>query len=67
VIGFDDNYYASVMHPPLSSIYVPKVEMGMAAMKLLMERIENRKQLCQTRVIPVELVVRESSMQNHII
>ncbi|MCH8012590.1 MAG: LacI family DNA-binding transcriptional regulator [Candidatus Marinimicrobia bacterium] len=67
VIGFDDNYYASVMHPPLSSIYVPKVEMGMAAMKLLKERIENRKQLCQTRVIPVKLVVRESSMQNHII
>lgn len=67
VIGFDDNYYASVMHPPLSSIYVPKVEMGMAAIKLLMERIENRKQLCQTRVTQVELVVRESSMQNHII
>lgn len=65
VIGFDDNNYARTTHPPLSSVHVPKIEMGVAAMKLLMERIGNRKQLCQTRVIPVELVIRESSVKNH--
>ncbi len=61
VVGFDDNNFASLSHPPLSSIHVPKVELGVEAVKLLMSRIDNPQQIYQTRIIPVELVVRESS------
>ncbi|MFQ6608106.1 MAG: LacI family DNA-binding transcriptional regulator [Fidelibacterota bacterium] len=64
VIGFDDVNYAAVTHPPLSTVHVPKIEMGMEAVRLLMDRIKNSERLYQTRLIPVELVVRESSQKN---
>jgi len=64
LVGFDDVNYAAVTHPPLSSVHVPKIEMGVEAVKLLMNRIDNPQQLPQTRLIPVELVVRESSSRN---
>jgi LacI family transcriptional regulator len=65
VIGFDDVNFAAVAHPPLTSVHVPKVEMGMAGVKLLRERIENPERAFQTRILPVELVIRESSMSNN--
>ncbi|MEE9189708.1 MAG: LacI family DNA-binding transcriptional regulator [Candidatus Neomarinimicrobiota bacterium] len=64
VVGFDDVNFAAVAHPPLTSVHVPKVEMGMAGVKLLKERIENPDRAFQTRTLPVELVIRESSMSN---
>ena len=64
VVGFDDINYAAVTHPPLTSVHVPKTEMGVEAMKLLMERIADMDRLHQTRLVPVELVVRESSQCN---
>ena len=62
VVGFDDVNFAAVAHPPLSSVHVPKVEMGMAGVTLLKERMKNPDRAFQTRVLPVELIIRESSM-----
>ncbi|MBC8401150.1 MAG: LacI family DNA-binding transcriptional regulator [Candidatus Marinimicrobia bacterium] len=66
VVGFDDNYYAAISHPTLSSVHVPKIEMGFEATKLLMNRIANPNKIYQTRTVPVKLVVRESSQKNHV-
>ncbi len=62
VIGFDNNNYASLTHPPLTSVQVPKIELGVEAIRLLISRIENPQQIHQTRIIPVDLIIRESSL-----
>ncbi len=65
VIGFDNNNYASLTHPPLTSVQVPKIELGVEAIRLLISRIENPQQIHQTRIIPVDLIIRESSLKLH--
>lgn len=65
VIGFDDVNYAAVTHPPLTTVHVPKIEMGVGALKMLMDRIDNPGQLFQTRLIPVELIVRGSTRKSN--
>lgn len=64
VVGFDNNNYASMTHPPLTSVHVPKIELGVEAIRLLISRIENPEQIHQTRIIPVELIIRESSLKS---
>jgi len=64
VIGFDNNNYASLTNPRLTSVHVPKIELGVEAIRLLFSRIENPQQIHQTRIIPVELIVRESSRKS---
>jgi LacI family transcriptional regulator len=61
VVGFDDNNYAPLSHPPLTTVHVPKIEMGVESVKLLMDRIENPQHVHQTRLMPVELVIRDST------
>lgn len=63
VVGFDNNNYASLTHPPLTSVQVPKIELGVEAIRLLISRIENPQQIHQTRIIPVDLIIRESSLK----
>ncbi len=63
VVGFDNNNYASITHPPLTSVQVPKIELGVEAIRLLVSRIENPQQIHQTRIVPVELIIRESSLK----
>ena len=64
VVGFDNNNYASMTHPPLTSVQVPKIELGVEAIRLLISRIENPQQIHQTRIIPVDLIIRESSLKS---
>ncbi len=40
-MGIDDIFAASIVSPPLTSVHVPKQEMGAAAMKLLHSMVEN--------------------------
>jgi len=61
VIGFDDVNYAAVTQPSLTTVHVPKVRMGVEATKLLLDKIEKPEQGYQTRLIPVELIIRDSS------
>lgn len=41
IVGIDDIFAASIVSPPLTSVHVPKQEMGAAAMKLLHSMVEN--------------------------
>lgn len=61
VVGFDDIYAARFHSPALSTIHVPKMDLGKEAYKLLMEVINNPSQVPQTRIIGVECVCREST------
>lgn len=64
LIGFDDVEADLLLNPSLTTIRVPKVEMGIEAMNLIVSVIKNK--LCQSTkkiVVPVELIVRKSTMR----
>ena len=61
VVGFDDIYAARFHTPALSSIHVPKMDLGKEAYKLLVETINNPGQRPQTRVIGVDCIARETT------
>lgn len=62
VIGFDDIFLCSVLHPSLSSVHVEKEAMGTAAMQNLCQRVESGMQHPPVRIeLPCHLVVRGST------
>lgn len=60
VIGFDDIPHTTVMHPPLTTVRQPLIEMGRLATRMLLERIENPDQPARRIVLPTELIIRSS-------
>jgi LacI family transcriptional regulator len=60
VIGFDDILSAAFVHPRLTTIRQPLVEIGQAAARLLLQRIEDPQRPRDTLVLPTELVIRDS-------
>ena len=62
LIGFDDAVWAQAVEPPLSVIAQPAYEMGVAAAKLLVDRIRNGAQdEPQTLIMSTTMIVRGSS------
>ena len=61
VIGFDDILPESVNDIQLSTISVPKMEMGTEAMKLISTLIDDRKVHSKKVIMPVELIERQST------
>jgi len=59
VIGWDDVTYASLVSPPLTTVRVPRYEMGKVAARLLMDLMQQRPGEREA-MLPVELVVRGS-------
>lgn len=60
VIGIDDIDLAAYVRPALSTVRVPKEELGKFAVKILIDRIEGGHELPVRLDLPFELVVRES-------
>lgn len=61
IVSFDDIFLASMVHPALTTVAIPKQELGAKAMKLL-EDLADEKDLQNTEiVIDPYLVVRESA------
>lgn len=61
VIGFDDDRICTMTHPPLSSMRVPKEEMGRKAVQFLHERITGGKQgNYRSLILKPEVVARVS-------
>ncbi|MCC8168061.1 MAG: substrate-binding domain-containing protein, partial [Clostridiales bacterium] len=60
VTGFDDNIYARMSRPMLTTVRQPVAEKGEQAVKLLMQRIRREKVLVRSYKLPVELIVRDS-------
>jgi len=60
VVGFDDIALAGLLSPALTTVRQEAPEMGIAAGRSLIEMIEDPQVVAPVRVMPVELVVRES-------
>ncbi|MFD2671833.1 LacI family DNA-binding transcriptional regulator [Marinicrinis sediminis] len=61
VMGFDDMYYMEYMNPALTTIRQNVHEKGRAAVEMLMELIDDSATSARQIVLPVELIVREST------
>jgi len=61
LIGFDDVEADLSLDPPLTTMRVNKEEMGVQAMKQLVEIIQNRSTIPRKTLVPVELVIRGST------
>lgn len=61
IVGFDDSRIASIIRPRLSSVALPMVEVGAAAINMLTKRMEHRDAPVQFLKLPTRLIVRESS------
>lgn len=60
VAGFDDNIYARLCRPMLTTVRQHVAEKGEEAVKLLMKRIYREDVLANSFRLPVELIVRDS-------
>jgi LacI family transcriptional regulator len=64
LIGFDNIEFASVIHPPLTTIHQPMYEMGHAAIEILLRLARDKnKQVPEHRTLGVELIERQSCRQ----
>ncbi len=59
--GFTDEFHSTVVDPPLTSVSHPTFKMGEEAAKLFFESIEKGKNINKRVMLPIDLVVRESS------
>ena len=61
LIGFDNLEFASVLHPPLTTIHQPKYEIGRAAAEILLRLARDKGSAApEHRILGVELVERQS-------
>lgn len=61
VIGFNDNFPSTLINPPLSSMRVPKEEMGVIAFDLLINRIKNPDSERKLVQLKTDLIIRKST------
>jgi len=60
VIGFDDNYYAPMISPPLTTVHQPINQMACAAVQLLLQQIQDPTRESVKQILIAQLVVRHS-------
>jgi len=60
IIGIDDIEMSAFVRPALTTIHVPKIELGRFAAKILIDRIEEGHNLPVRVDLPFELKIRES-------
>jgi LacI family transcriptional regulator len=61
IIGFDDIAFASLKEPSLTTVSLPRKELGRCAVEALMETLENPKREGVEIRIPTNLVIRKST------
>ena len=61
VVGFDDISLASEVNPRLTTVHVPKRDMGTLAVQQLLQIIKSREEAVQKTLIQTKLVVRDST------
>ena len=60
LIGFDNVEFASIVHPPLTTIHQSKYEIGQAAVNVLLRLAKGKDKSPENRVLGVELIERKS-------
>jgi LacI family transcriptional regulator len=61
VVGYNDMRFADAFSPTLTTVRVPHAAMGAEAARLLLERITDPHAVVKTMLLPVELIVRDST------
>jgi len=61
IVGFDDVNFSSLLRTPLTTVHVPKYEIGQESMRLLCEKIEKGINEPRKIFLKTKLIVRESS------
>jgi len=61
IVGFDDEYFASLCSPSLTTIRQDRIGLGTAAVEAVLRMLDQPEAPPPTIVFPVELVVREST------
>jgi DNA-binding LacI/PurR family transcriptional regulator len=60
IVGWDDVPYASLVTPPLTTVRVPRYELGQTAARRLLELMAGRPPERAEAPLPLELIVRQS-------
>jgi LacI family transcriptional regulator len=60
--GFDDIDLAEQLTPPLTTVHMPAHELGRRAAQLLLDRLEDPRRDLVQELMPVHLVVRQSTV-----
>jgi DNA-binding LacI/PurR family transcriptional regulator len=63
VVGFDNIVMSRFVHPALTTVRVNKEDLGARAMRRLLELAEGKANGIRRQLVPVELVVRDSTAQ----
>jgi LacI family transcriptional regulator len=61
IIGFDDIYFARLTRPPLTTVRIPREQMGEIAFKALEKMSQSKRKIGSEYYIETELVVRKST------
>lgn len=61
IVGYDDVAFARFLQVPLTTVHIPKYELGKEAMKLLKKKIEGEIQEPQSVILETKLVIRKSA------
>lgn len=61
IVGFDNIPGSSYSNPPITTLSQPMHLMGVLAMKMLLERMEDLGGRCRTEILQTELIVRQST------
>jgi len=64
VVGFDDSFVASLVNPSITSVHISRSQIGMHAMRMILDRIINPDKPVCNHTIDTQLVVRESTESN---
>ena len=61
VVGFGDVPFSSMTNPPLTTVHEPLQKIGYEATNMLLEVIQGKKLSKRNIILPVELVIRQST------
>lgn len=61
IIGIDNSFPSSLVTPTLSTINIPKFEMGYQAFRLLANKIENPQRIRSVLTLETDLIIRQST------
>ncbi|MBU2494484.1 MAG: LacI family transcriptional regulator [Bacteroidetes bacterium] len=61
IIGFDDVESDLMLDPPLTTIRVPKIELGAEALRLMINTLKYKNSNAKKILVPVELIIRKST------
>ncbi len=64
IVGFNDIATSKYLVPPLTTVKVHTVFMGVTAVNLLLERIVENREISKKVTIPFEFIIRESCNKN---